>query len=61
MLNEIGRLAPKWGRDCERRGAQGPSVGKGKAILAVVEGRESSDGFIGFIPEVCLKAALPTA
>jgi hypothetical protein len=58
MLNEIGRLAPKWGRDCERRGARGPSVGKGKAILAVVERRESSDGFI---PEVCLKAALPTA
>jgi hypothetical protein len=58
MLDEIGRLAPKWGRDCERRGAQGPSVGMGKATQAVVEGRESSDGFI---PEVCLKAALPTA
>jgi hypothetical protein len=59
MLNEIVRLAPKWGRDCEwREGRKDRSVRKGKAILAVVEGRESSDGFI---PEVCMKAALPTA
>jgi hypothetical protein len=42
-------------------GGEDRVLGRGKAILAggrVVEGRESSDGFI---PEVCLKAALPTA
>jgi hypothetical protein len=54
MLNE---MSTEVGRDYDRD-AQGSSVGEGTQMLAVVEVRESSDGYI---LEVCLKAALPSA